>query len=261
MSERPKDSREEQPEDLLEQIITQGLDKLNAPAQAAGTDDPPETAPSAPKAENGAGTARTADRKDKRTAVYFCLMLLFSAAFLMLLPAYFVQRRSSEAAISELRDSMNLSREGLLFEISANETRITALNEENKALRAQLDRLDEKNARLNRELTKWLPQYDTASPEAIDAFFDNYYAAQDELSAWSTFWELEQNYQAGNYESCAALLLMEGFSCQIPESAAERHDEIVQAVVSQGLLDEIYYLHVSDYEDLISAYLNRQTND
>ena len=47
----------------------------------------------------------------KRSSFYVYLAVLFGAAFLMLLLAYFVQRRNNETAISALRSTMDLSRE------------------------------------------------------------------------------------------------------------------------------------------------------
>ena len=53
----------------------------------------------------------------KRSSFYVYLAVLFGAAFLMLLLAYFVQRRNNETAISALRSTMDLSREELMEEI------------------------------------------------------------------------------------------------------------------------------------------------
>ena len=58
-----------------------------------------------------------AQGKNKRSSFYVYLVVLFGAAFLMLLLAYFVQRRNNETAISALRSTMDLSREELMEEI------------------------------------------------------------------------------------------------------------------------------------------------
>ena len=219
-------------DDLLEQIITQGLDKLNAPAQTAGTDDPPEAAPSPPNAENGAGTARLTDRKAKRTAVYLYLVVLFGAAFLMLLLAYFVQQRSSEDTISDLRNSMNLSREGLLAEI--------------RDLEAQ-------NSALNVELTQLQTRYEEQVQDANNLWIE-LSTAQKDLSSWDAFWSLEQYYQLENYDTCAVLLLMqEQDNYRIPQAVQARYAEIVRAVIDTGILDEDYAQHPEDYNDLLDA--------
>ena len=250
MSEKPQTAREDR-QDLLEQIITRGLDKMNAPAQAAATEEaPPEAAPTAPGPENAGETVSPSAGRNRRSAVYLYLLVLFGAAFLMLLLAYFVQQRSSEDALSDLRNSMNLSRDGLLAEIKD-------LEEQNNALSEGLERWKDG---WKDDFAQWQKLYEEKVQEVND-LWDQNNAAQEELSSWQSFWALEQCYQAGDYDSCAALLLLEGFSYQIPESAHTRHDEIAQAIISQGLLDEGYETHVSDYQDLIDRYLARHEND
>lgn len=76
--------------------------------------------------------------KNKRSSVYVYLAVLFGAAFLMLLLAYFVQQRNNETTISGLQSSWNLSREELM--------------QEN-------DRLEEENAALQKDVN--LYQYST----------------------------------------------------------------------------------------------------
>ena len=231
MSEQPKDRREEQPEDLLEQIITQGLDKLNAPAQAAGTDDPPEAAPSAPKAENGAETAHTADRKAKRTAVYFCLMLLFGAAFLMLLPAYFVQRRSSEAAISELRDSMNLSREELAAENDELQQGLEVLEKQLQELQTQKARLEKQLADAKQAADDWEAMYDSRTNDMQKEV--------NRADALVNLWITDYLYRTGQYRDCAESLanFNEEKMTILPSESLDRALEICQGLTDRGLLN------------------------
>lgn len=71
-------------------------------------------------------------RKNERSSVYVYLAVLFGAAFLMLLLAYFVQQRNNETTISGLENSWNLSREELMQENDR-------LEEENAALQKDVD--------------------------------------------------------------------------------------------------------------------------
>ena len=235
-------------EDLLEQIITQGLEKMKTPPLAEeGPESPGSEAPSVSVQESGGEAAAPPDQKHRQSAVYLYLLVLFGAAFLMLLLAYFVQRRSSEDAISDLHNSMNLSREELLDEIRA-------LEEENEALSGEVDRL-------NDELSHW-EGYREESMESIDLWRQLYEDSLDDLRAWAYFWELEQYYQAGDFEKCAGSLLLQTMSqspYHTPDAAQERYEEIIRAVIDAGILAEDYAAHVSDYEELMDAYLADRT--
>ena len=113
MSEKPQNARADGQEDLLEQITAQGLEKITPPAQTAAE---PET----PSGKRKDSTALT-DRKTRRSGVYLYLLVLFGAAFLMLLLAYFIQRRNNENPTSDLRESAVLSQEEPLSGIGASE--------------------------------------------------------------------------------------------------------------------------------------------
>ena len=159
---------------------------------------------------------------------------------MLLLLAYFVQQRSSESAISDLRDSMNLSRTELLDEIRELE--------------------EEKNA-LSERLSQW-ERYGEEAQKTIDLWNQEYTAALEELYAWSSFWDLEQYYQAGDYECCAAVLVLQKqgqYRYRTPDDALERYDEIVLAVIDEGILAEDYSDHLSDYNELIDAFLAEHT--
>ena len=84
------------------------------------------------------------------------------------------------------------------------------------------------------------------------------------LSGWENFWALEQSYPAKDYEACAALILlgeMSEYGSLLPsQEVSERREEIVQAVIDQGLLAWDYHAHISDYEDLMDRYLAREND-
>ena len=87
MSDKPQ-----QDEDLLEQIITDGLKKLDGRKE----DTAPEEAFSEPTEKTEPSEPEV--KPNKRSSVYIYLFILFAAAFLMLLLAYFVQLRMGEPA-------------------------------------------------------------------------------------------------------------------------------------------------------------------
>ena len=253
MSEIPQEAREDEREDLLERIISQGLNKVSDPAQAATAEES--------QAEKSTSDAKQKDQREadapqvnRRSSVYLYLLILFGAAFLMLLLAYFVQQRSNENTISDLRETMSLSREQLLAEIRELEDQNTALENKNDELQGALDNWES----VYRSLEE---QYKKKDQEVSD-LWNQILDAQDELSAWSHFWWLEYYYLAEDYESCAALLVMESMrdfsSIPSDESAYERHEEIVRTVIDMGILDEDYLDHIPDYGDLLDAFFNKR---
>ena len=238
MSGKPQEIQTDEQEDLLEQIITQGLDQMTASERAqTGPDAPGPETPPAPQQEDSEKTAPPADRKNRRSSVYLYLLVLFGAAFLMLLLAYFVQQRSNENAMERFRS-------------------IDELLEENRALREENAALDEQLDRLNNVLSQLQERYEETTQEASD-LENQYYDAQEDLFSWQSFWTLEQYYQLEDYESCAVVLLLQAqgqFTYRTPVNAKERYEEIVQAVIGAGILDEEYYLHPQVYTTLLDKH-------
>lgn len=92
--------------------------------------------------------------KPKRsTPVFVYLLILFAAAFLMLLLAYFIQERNTEAQIGDLRDSLEAFQS------------ISALTAENQELREQLDELEEDYRALSDALEQAGAERDQARQE------------------------------------------------------------------------------------------------
>lgn len=157
---RPDVSRETPEADLLKSIIDKSLaeqeDTRNKPTgeEPAGAPAAPpggETPPSSPGPEE----KKRSTPANKRTSVYRYLLVLFGAAFVLLLLAYFIQQRSSETAISDLRDTMNLSRAELMEEIDGLKEEKAALEDqvaELSPLPDELAELQEECGRLETEL-------------------------------------------------------------------------------------------------------------
>ena len=251
MNEKPQEALAGEQEDLLDQIITQGLDRMNSPSQMEAPQDAPSDGANPAHGEsNSPNAAPLAVRQRKTSAVYLYLVILFGAAFLMLLLAYFIQQRSSEDTISDLRDSMNLSRQELLAEIQK-------LEDKNAELEGQNLWLEDGYNRLIGELSHWKERYEEQVQDA-DNLFQQYSDAQEELYSWEFFWQLESAYQAENYLKCGHILLREtqvfnNLTYSTPRVVQKRHDEIVRAVIDAGILDEDYEQHPDDYSRLLEA--------
>ncbi len=113
MSEKPQQRREDAPDgDVIEQVSSKALNNPGEPPQEQALSN--EESPSSEKKPEEEASGH---KKNKRSSTYIYLLILFGAAFFMLLLAYFIQQRNSETAISDLRDTMNLSREELMEEI------------------------------------------------------------------------------------------------------------------------------------------------
>lgn len=235
------DSFEKDPQDLLSEIMDR------APQPDTYTE--PSSAGSGASTEAAAGQTATVtapEKKAKRTTpVYIYLLILFAAAFAMLLLAYLVQLRDSKD--SALASSLSIGN----------------LTQENQTLRDEITALEAENAELQDAVDNWERIYHTLEgehsqlSESNEQLTQKYAEAQAELSSWSQFWTLEQSYQAEDYESCAALFLLQTqseYGYVTPKGAEERQLEILETVIDQGLLDEDYYLHPEDYNELIVSY-------
>lgn len=176
MSEKPR-------EDLLESMTG----SPTPPAGETPMEPPPHGSPEEAEGEKAPPPARP----NRRSAVYLYLLVLFGAAFVLLLLAYFIQQRNNETTISDLRDTMNLSRAELMEEIDALKEEKAALEEqvaELSPLTDELAELQEEYAKLGERLQQ----------------------AEDDQSEWmsnfttlSAFCVLEQALRDKNYEVAA----------------------------------------------------------
>ncbi len=163
-------------------------------AEAGGRNSPPgvsrETLPEghptvSRETPDGPGEAQG---KNKRSSFYVYLVVLFGAAFLMLLLAYFVQRRNNEAAISELRSTMDLSREELMEEIQE-------LQEERDGLLASLQEADERQSSLTEQKNELERQLQNTQDSLDEAWKRN--------GIMTSFAILEQALRNKDYEIAA----------------------------------------------------------
>ena len=114
------------------------------------------------------------------------LAILFAAAFLMLLLAYFIQQRNNDVALDHLRDSIT-SYQSLDQLIEENQ----ALDDENQRLTQELE-----TARADSE--QWQALY-----EGLDA---DHKAASAQADTAEALLSLSIAYQSEDYETCAGIL-------------------------------------------------------
>lgn len=236
---RPDVSRETPEADLLESILDKSpaeqKDTWNKPA-GEEPKDAPETPPEGEDPPSPApGKGKKAPPANKRTSVYRYLLVLFGAAFILLLLAYFIQQRSSETAISDLRDTMNLSRAELMEEIDA-------LKEEKAALEEQVADLSP----LPDELEKLQEEYNKLE-EQLQRKEDDLLNSQQDFSTLAAFCVLEQALRDKNYEVAAkkvrslaqanltlGIVNLDATEYFYPE---ERLAEIITLLERRGVLD------------------------
>lgn len=131
----------------------------------------------------------------KRSSFYVYLAVLFGAAFLMLLLAYFVQRRNNETAISALRSTMDLSREELMEEIQG-------LEKEKLGLEGQITQLEEQLKQEQESSQEFQTLYDGARSSASHLE----YCLCKRSEAIELFWQLDRAYSQGHSQRCRELI-------------------------------------------------------
>ncbi|MBD5084230.1 MAG: hypothetical protein HDT33_03990 [Clostridiales bacterium] len=166
----------------------------------------------------------TPPQRNKPSSFYVYLAILFGAAFLMLLLAYFVQRRNNDTALSNLRSTTAASRQELVEEIQR-------LEEENLALQKDLDWQQAQIESLQQ-------RFDYLSELHTQLQIDS----RDQLVSWADFWAMTENFRAGDYEACAGFYenvsTPSYYTYATPESAQARYDEIYQFLTEQGYFEE-----------------------
>ena len=133
-------------------------------------------------------------KKGKGSSFFIYLAVLFGAAFLMLLLAYFVQRRNSDAALDNLRMTSNASKEELLEELQA-------LEAEREELEAQIREL-ELDLKQEQSLSQdFQALYDGARTSAAHLE----YTLLQRTQAMELLWQLERAYAQRDYDACQAV--------------------------------------------------------
>lgn len=134
-------------------------------------------------------------KKNKPSSVYVYLAVLFGAAFLMLLLAYFVQQRNNATAMDDLRMTTNASREELLEQIKT-------LEEEQKTLEVQLAELEKKLEQEKEYSQEFQILYDGARSSASHIE----YCLHKRSEAMELLWQLDRAYAQRDHALCRQLV-------------------------------------------------------
>ena len=134
-------------------------------------------------------------KKNKRSSFFVYLAVLFGAAFLMLLLAYFVQQRNNQTTIDGLQDSMNLSRTELMEEIAK-------LKEEKTGLETQIAQLEQQ---LKQE-QEYSQQFQTLYDGARSSASHSEYFLCKRSEAMELFWQLDRAYTQSRNQRCRELI-------------------------------------------------------
>ena len=183
--------------------------------------------------------SRETPGKNKPSSFYVYLLVLFGAAFLMLLLAYFIQQRNNESTISDLQSTMNLSRGELMEEIET-------LKEEREQLNAALQAAADAQMKAEQARDAAIADY-----EDLKDGYDKYvgytsilqalYAAELKLSdkdydgAAAELTDIEYQYfvdAMGDYDAEMGHYNPEGLFLR------PRFDALAEELVRRGALDE-----------------------
>lgn len=135
---------------------------------------------------------RKADRAKPGSArsVLSYMTILFAAAFILLLMAYFMQQRNSEATIDGLKDSVSAIQ-------NAQE-----VYEENASLRQQIQQLEDELQAAQNEISG-LERSNALLQTEKDALS---LSAQRTAQAMDWFWQINEAYVRGRYSLCRQLI-------------------------------------------------------
>lgn len=134
----------------------------------------------------------------KGAPVFTYLAIMFAAAFLMLLLAYFIQQRNNEAAMSGLKDSISSfeSIDELMEENQELREALASLTEANEALTEQINTLADELDGMTRKYEDICAGWEeaTADSSALATLYyaeikfneKDYAGAADELADWNT---------------------------------------------------------------------------
>lgn len=158
------------------------------------------------------------EKRNQQGRVFTYLAILFAAAFVLLLMAYFMQQRTSEQTIGTLKASITSIQS------------LDELIEENQALR-------EENRELENALEYARSQYQSSIDQQKKTMSE-VTEKTHELASWEAFFEADQLFRDNMYTRCADLLreLAQHSYYATPPGAEERAREIYETLVEKGYL-------------------------
>ena len=215
-----------------QKMLNDIMDRAMAKSQAELKEKKAETAPQeeTPIPEEKEAPPSPPE-KNKPSSAYVYLAVLFGAAFLMLLLAYFVQQRNNDAVLDDLR-STTASREELLEDIKALEEERDQLQKEVEYQKGRVKQKNEETEQLQSTLedsnSKW-------SDLHIQTMTLNY------------FWYIDQFMKNKDYPMAAAAVLFQADTLRetwntqvaINPVQVEQYESYRQELIDRGYLQEL----------------------
>ena len=170
--------------------------------------------------ENSTSSPAKKLRKRANSGVGRYLTILFIAAFLLLLLAFLMQMRSSEATIGSLKESLS-SFESLNDLVLENQN----LHDEIDQLEDAYETLENGNAELEDQLA--------AAKQESEAHLQV-------IQSWEAVYQMDILYRSEDYEACAqqARTILNSNTLRIPEAARPRFEEIATSLQEMELLSD-----------------------
>lgn len=151
MSEKPQQAKPGTPEiDMLNDILDRAMPSVSDSPEEEAPDDGAGSNPGAPIPTEPPPEQLAPPSKTKPSSVYVYLAVLFGAAFLMLLLAYFVQQRNNDAVQDDL-ELLTASRQELLDNIKTLEEENESLRQNNELLNLRLEQVKEEREALKEQ--------------------------------------------------------------------------------------------------------------
>lgn len=215
-----------------QKMLNDIMDRAMAKSQGAPKEDKPET----PTQREAPGPEKkdappSPPEKNKPSSAYVYLAVLFGAAFLMLLLAYFIQQRNNDAVLDDLR-STTASREELLEEIKA-------LEEERDQLQKEVEYQKSRVTQKNKEVEQFRSAYENSN---------NHWNNQNiQLLTLRYFWYIDQFMKNKDYPMAAAAVLFQADSLRetwntqvaINPAQIEQYDAYRRELINRGYLQEL----------------------
>lgn len=241
MSEKPQqdvsretscdDSVSTPEQDMLNEIMDRAMSKSSFPPKEERYDvqnpaEPGDGSHETLEPENSPPTD-----KNKRSSVYIYLVVLFGAAFLMLLLAYFVQQRNNATVLDDLRIT-SASREELLEDIKVLEEERDQLQKEVEYQRDRVNQIKEERDNLKMSL-------DTANSYTNDA--------RIHAKTLAYFWYITQFMEHKEYPMAAAAIVFSAdswsgtWNSQISVNPAQvdQYQKCKQELIDKGYLQQL----------------------
>ena len=212
---------------MLNDIMDRAMAKSQAELKEKKTETAPQEETPSPEKEDAPPPP---PEKNKPSSAYVYLAVLFGAAFLMLLLAYFVQQRNNDAVLDDLR-STTASREELLEDIKALEEERDQLKKEVEYQKGRVTQKNEETERLQSNLedsnSKWSDQ-------------------RIQIMTLKYFWYIDQFMKNKDYPMAAAAVLFQADSLRetwntqvaINPVQIEQYEAYRQELIDRGYLEE-----------------------